>query len=365
MFSILKDKFFTNHVQTNKTYYTGAMIKMTGIEQNETSLALTNSFNTLVMNPVDTEETVNVQLEYERETRKENQWVIDRYLPQVNEELLNNIGDSSEMKISESTALSIFWDKNVSILAESRNAIGTAEELEYRYLWIARKNCADAINSLYKREVGEQLSYLNKWYIDALTKNKENLLKAIAAGKFISTEYNFQKLTESGEKKFYSGEDFYRRNSEDEDTFCRKFYKREHNILDVSVFNEWEIKSHTVLFQKDTKNLKYGWKYGCFINAGAPAVVATFKVTSPEAIADLCNCKVSDLPELLQHFNTSREFCDGNYILKNMDLMDWAIRNHIADFESTVSVLLSKKAYNNLLKENNMPPNKIWLNNNE
>jgi hypothetical protein len=62
MMSILKDKFFNNHIQTEKTYYTGGMIEMAGIEQKEYSLAIKRDYEILDMDRISKREAVDCKI---------------------------------------------------------------------------------------------------------------------------------------------------------------------------------------------------------------------------------------------------------------------------------------------------------------
>ena len=92
-------------------------------------------------------------------------------------------------------------------------------------------------------------------------------------------------------------------------------------------------------------------------------IIASINVSGPQAIADVCGCKIEDLPDLLQHYSPVKELSYGNYIISNIDPMDWIIRNHLASLNFNIGILLSKSSYNDICKKYGTKPNKIWLNN--
>lgn len=138
-------------------------------------------------------------------------------------------------------------------------------------------------------------------------------------------------------------------------------------MLSISLWQEvdnfYSSRRKQLFFQKDTKGLKYGWNYGCYINNKKPVIIASIDVSGPQAIADVCGCKIEDLPDLLQHYSPVKELSYGNYIISNIDPMDWIIKNHLASLNFNIGILLSKSSYNDVCKKYGIKPNKIWLNN--
>lgn len=365
MMALIRDKFFEDHVQTGETYYTGAMIMMEGIEQKEYAFAIRDNYSSIEMKRLSKEDTLNADLKYDRESRGENRWVVDRYIDKVNDSMLNGLSNSDFEDVSYETAISVVDKGNISKLNENYSTIATREELEYRQKWNSRYNLAQSINVLFKKEWDEKRSELEDWYKNALMNNLEELLKAVAFGEFIAEERNYQKLTEKGKEKWQAGEKYSSFSLDGEIiSFGRELNKRDINILKVEEYeddNYYLRRKSTMLFTKDTKNLRATFRYGCVVNGDKATVQAHFKVTSPETMAKLCGIEACDLPDLLRNWNSEKEFFDGNPILSNIDPMDWVIENHGYDFQADVLIILGKKAYNDLRKKYNLPPNKFWL----
>jgi hypothetical protein len=365
MMSILKEKFFDNHIQTDEIYYTGGMIEMEGIEQKEYSLAIKKDFTVLELNRMDKKEAIDCDIKYSRPSRGETKWIVERYINEIDDDLINSIAEDDYTTVEQSTEIIVAdTKKQIERLNENYSTIATKEEFEYRHKWISRYNIAKATNILFEKEWRKVRCELEEWYKKTLEDNLENILKAIAFGEFITEEHDWQKLTESGKAKFARGEK-YSIFSIDKDTvtFGRELNVRDINILSIQPWNEessYAIRDCTMLFKKDRRNLKIGWHYGCVVDGKNPGVVAIFNVTSPKAIADLCGLKIEDMPVFLQHYCKTSSFHDGNCILDNIDPMDWVINNYISEFSAKVGVVLSKTTYNNLRKKYGLKPNKIW-----
>lgn len=363
MFSLLKDKFFDNHTETDKLYYTGAMLDIPGIEKVKTSLIVSN-YNSFSIERMTVDKSINKKIKYYHESVGLSSWIVERYKNQINDEIINRLSDKKFESLEMSTAVSVFDKKNIEVIGEIYGTIGTKEDFEYRNAWMNRYNIANAINHLFKKEVEEKKDEIISWFRNAIENNMERILECIAKGELVTTEYQYSKLTDEGERKFYAGEKI---SYSDENSFNKTCcYKRKNNMLSIRVWNEinslYSSKQEQLFFQKNKKGLKYGWNYGCYINNKSPIVIASIKLDGPEAIADICGCSVDDLPELLQHYSPIRELSYGNYIIDNLDPMDWVIKNHLSDLNFNVGILLSKSAYNDICKKYGTKPNKIWLN---
>lgn len=365
MFALIKEKFFDNHIETGKQYYTGAMLEIPGITKNETSLAIVKDYDSVIIDKMSIDDTINKKLEYSHESVGLTSWIVDRYKNQVSEELLNKISNEKHEKVSASTAVAVAGNDKLDIIGEVYTTIGTKEDFDYRHAWLNRYNLACAIDYLFKKEIEERTSELISWYRNAVENNMEMIFEAIAKGELITTEYRYNKLTEDGEKKFYNGEHVDYRDEDCFDKTCN--YQRKNNMLSISLWQEvdnfYSSRRKQLFFQKDTKGLKYGWNYGCYVNNKKPVIIASIDVSGPQAIADVCGCKIEDLPDLLQHYSPVKELSYGNYIISNIDPMDWIIRNHLASLNFNIGILLSKSSYNDICKKYGIKPNKIWLNN--
>ena len=88
-------------------------------------------------------------------------------------------------------------------------------------------------------------------------------------------------------------------------------------------------------------------------------MVGIFRPKTAEALAILCGCDVSALPDVLQHW-TQADLYEGNPILDRIDPMGWVVENPWRNLGLDVAIYLSKRAYNQLRKGLDLPPNRFW-----
>jgi hypothetical protein len=263
-----------------------------------------------------------------------NRWMEDRYGHLISEEHLNLL-DDGKIKCLLSPRDGAENDKGTGLVEPRRRSnlltaydpteFGTKEEILKDYKWHARHNQAVAVNQAAHEEFREKKDEVFQWYESHVRANVEVLKAAIGKGEFI-TEGQLERAsfdwTKPGPK----------------------------NILNVFTNEKgrhycprWGL-NRVVLFGRTD-----GGTCFCFETGLKASVFAEFEPRTPQAIADLCGCKVEDLPFFLQYRYENDPYT-GNHLLERVDPMEWAVENPWKKLDLRVVFLMTRKVYNGLRK---------------
>ena len=88
----------------------------------------------------------------------------------------------------------------------------------------------------------------------------------------------------------------------------------------------------------------------CYFTGKYASVMATINPNCAKAIADICGLAVSELPDVLQNFNTVPPY-SGNSILSTLDPMDNIKDPFSKRFNPKISIYMGKRYLNKLRKE--------------
>ncbi len=138
----------------------------------------------------------------------------------------------------------------------------------------------------------------------------------------------------------------------DYDRFKNALEFIDYKDYDYSLRRESRIRLNGV---KDDKEV-------CYITNSKPYAVVRIKVNNVAAIAGVCGCRISELPDFLRHWKNDRWY-GGNSILNCLDPLDWSIKNSWYDTPMNVDIILSKSGYNKIRKQFGLPPKQLLLNN--
>ena len=168
--------------------------------------------------------------------------------------------------------------------------------------------------------------------------NIENLLKAVACGSF---ETQWLENHPLGFKII------------DED----KLSSVTKNILTISTIEKCRWSGNGILFHRMSHS---GYDRTCYLTGSPIFIRAYFTPNNAQALADLCNCSVEKLPDVLQYWTNDSRY-SGNYILNRVDPLEWVVENPWQGLNLTVEIELSKAGYNQLRKREGLGPNKFWI----
>lgn len=353
MFSLIKEKFWDKGFRTKELSYTGEMVANQGaLTSTMKSLSIQN-YQVLELNPIKNEEVSTEELKdnWSSTPTGKNKWMEDRYGDKVNETILNLIGHNqqvpllgesqtvheiSKQEFDERARFSTSDDvSHRELMKLDSSLFGTKEEIHKNQLWTARYNKALLLQQEANKEFKERKQEIRTFYAESIEKNKDNILKAIAKGEMIAPTYEH-----------------------DWGTFGDNPNTKDKNILR--------------LLKEDDRSFVSTWRcaklstpredghYGCYVNGGKATIVAHFKPKTPKALAMLCGCEISELPDVLQFWNKA-EIYSGNHLIGNIDPMEWVVKNPWEEIKFDLEVFLSKSGYNQLQKQYGVPANKFWL----
>lgn len=261
-----------------------------------------------------------------------NRWMEDRYGHLINEEFLNLLDDGKVKRLSAPDRAVLkkieklglrSWCGDARLTAYDPTEFGTKEEILKDYKWHARHNQAVAVNKAAHEEFVEKKDEVFSWFESHVRANAEALKAAIGVGEFI-TEGQIQKSAFDWTKPAPSNILHIFTNERGRHS-CPRF-----GLNEIVIFGAMGRDAHF-----------------CFESGLKASVFAEFKPKTPQAIADLCGCKVDDLPFFLQHRYENEPYT-GNNILDRVDPMEWVADNPWKELDLRVVFMMTKRVYNGL-----------------
>lgn len=340
VFSHLNEKFFKENYKTKELSYTPKMMMETDYllkEAEEKGIVLYGYQGIEV--PKLTKEnmrTENVKNQFAYEPSNKNDWLIERYpvsdslfdvLPNENETLMLTDGSGNDVQ-------------SLTLSKMNPSYFGDEERLTKDRIYMARYNLARAINIQVQKEYSERKEEVLDWYEKAVRKNLPTLLEAMAKGRFLVDDKDSATLRAGGWSMRQS------------DGNILYMFDRKKDSYTFGMQNTRFMGRSSV----------YG-KYTCALNDTAASFIGQFHPTNASMLANLCGCDVSELHELLQHWQSHKgpSGYSGNPILSRVDPMEWKIKNPWEELNLDVRVYLSKSGYNALCKEHGFDKDMFWL----
>lgn len=353
MFSLIKEKFWDKAYRTKELSYTGEMVvNQEALTASMNSLNI-QSYQSLGLSPIKNEEVSTEQLQdnWSDTPTGKNKWMEERYGESINEDILNLIGHNqqvpllgesqtvheiSRVEFEERSRFKMSDDvSDKELMKLDSSMFGTKEEIQKNQLWTARYNQALMLQQEADREFEAREQEIRDFYNERVEGNRENLLKAIAHGEMMVLNHKYVPGAFGDDPVAERGNILHLYKEEDRD-YMRSYRRKK------------------LFTPRSDKH------YGCYINGGKVTVVAHFEPKTPEALAMLCGCEVSELPDVLQMWGNA-DLYSGNHRLSNVDPMEWAVKNPWKAITFDVEVLMSKSAYNELQRKYGVPANKFWL----
>lgn len=352
MFTLIIQRFWGENVQVEELSYTGEMLLKSETLLDKAERAnLPVLANTGLQAQTITRDSISQEIAAEDEIGKTyeltHDWMEKRYGPKVSNEALNLTsvkGVTPALSLNTSGQVVVMDDSlekdRTSVMVFGAHGYPTtrfakASELEKDRKFLARATYADAINKMAKREHDQRESEIRRWFDEAVRANKDSLISyaggddiwILAEGKdCIGTVYNNRAACKSNGR----GDNFH------------QFMRR------VEVGGEHNFWGATELFSWD------GSKHRCVVTGAKASYFVGFSPTNAIELAVVTGCDVSDLPDVLQHWNI-RDTRTGNSILNRIDPVAWKVEDPWRKMNFNSVLALSKRGLAQLQKDVKLP----------
>lgn len=100
----------------------------------------------------------------------------------------------------------------------------------------------------------------------------------------------------------------------------------------------------------------------CIFSAKTPGVVIEIVPENIEQLAQICDCKVSDLPEQIQRWKKNNHRYTGNSLLNRLDPLSYMVGDPFMEMSFSITILVSKKEYLAICDEAGVPKDEFWKN---
>ena len=344
MFSLIEERFWKQGYQAPELSYTGGMLALSAGNTG----ALVAAYPRLEAEPVAAGDvTTDAMLgEWRRAPTQQNRWLEERYEHLVPEQVLNLIGDDDSVPMltdgneithltvkeyEEATRFTHHPDVGRKLAALDTTSFGSREKIIADQHWTARYNKAVVIQRAAEAEYKARKNEVLEAYRSLVTANADRLLAAIARGELLAPAHRYKTEGFGDEKE-----------------------PTDQNMLRVGILDALPSWNCTRV-----PTPPRGTWPTCYVNGTKASIVGVFHPKTAEALAILCGCDVSDLPDVLQHW-TQASLYEGNPILQRIDPMEWVVENPWRNLGMGVAIYLSKRAYNQLRKDLDLPPNRFW-----
>lgn len=361
LFDLIAAKFDREDYKTPDLSYTGEMIVTPHALVEPTSAIVRHGQYTPLTLPPLTLEATTPELAGNERPLGHNAWLEDRYRHRVPEILLDVVGERRALEVGKQVTKLLSGQLEKAVLPALRKQpgtfgwssdrraeplvpkaldpsyFGTAGDVARTRAWYARLNLIKGVQRLATMEFAVKRDLIMSWYRKRLEKNMAFLWKAAAHGELLAP--TSQWLSEKGHG--FPSED--------------KLHWKEDNIL-----RQKSAPKYNPFHPRDCVQFG-GWdpdrcQNVCAIDPPTRAnVFFDIQPDNPRALALLMGIPEKKLPWPLQHW-TTREPYTGNPILSRIDPQDSHLDNPWRHLDLSVSITLSRRAYNGLRKQHGLPP---------
>ncbi|EAV6402360.1 hypothetical protein E8K60_22990 [Salmonella enterica] len=364
MFELIADKYWQQGWQAKALSYTAEMIASPALLAEKATLAgmpvLQSQLLTLPELMVEEfcadgfHQTIDAA-----DGGKPHNWLVARYGQKVSPEVLNLVKNDEHVhylhsvKSGHSRSLSALstvidvhqiasmprreyarlasWEKEGRYELTPLSAVqfGEAGKLDSDRRYIARYNFAKAVTRLADAEYERTHEEIKAWWQTSLEHNAERLC-AMATEEIIwLDDIRRQSVSPAHPVDHILGRSaFMNRYASQEDANRNSHYFAEHYLT-----------------------AGYDKGYLCYLMGSRASWFIHFRPRTSCDLAVMAGCRVDELPEVLQHWSDDKDY-RGNAILDRIDPAAWAIRDPWSrNFRGTVTLALSKRAMNRLMKE--------------
>lgn len=355
MFELIVEKFWRRGFKAPALSYTAEML---GSEAVLIEFAKTANLPVPAYQPVSlpalTKHDVSADASTEEEIGKKyhepNRWMEERYGERVPDGLLNLLGAPEQVFVLEhktGEAASVDpnfysltdWQKSDLLAGRKQlekldaTSFGSREQIAADRKFIARANFATRINVLAKEEFESSKDEIFAWYRERVEANASVLLRwcgntEIWVDDGVHPCFSHHEGCVSAVRSVEVNPSGFHSPTH----LTRRFFMRHHLATDERLY-------HTGLTigqrGEDGRPL-------CYLNGTKASYWALFYPGNPEELALLAGCSISDLPDVLQHWNQLRSYT-GNSILSRVDPMLWRVKNPWLKLNLSVRIAFSKR----------------------
>ncbi len=361
LFDLLAAKFDRDDYKTPELSYTGEMVVAPHALVDATNaIVLAGQYKPLVLPPL-TARTATPELAGNEKPLGHNAWLEDRYRDRVPEVLLDVVGGRAALSAGKEAAKLlpgkikehdlpavrkqpgvIGWgpDRRLAQLvpqALDPTYFGTAKDVERTRAWYARVNLIKGVQRLATAEFAAKHAMITSWYQKRIERNMPFIWKAVACGELVAPTTVWKSDEDHGfpaedELRWKTGNILRQKTA----PLYNPFHPR-----DGVQFGGWD---------EDRR------QNTCAIDPPTRANVFTnIQPDNPRALALLMGIPEKKLPWPLQHWTTHEPYT-GNSILDRIDPQDSRLDNPWRHLDLSISIALSKRAYNRLRKEHGLSP---------
>lgn len=363
MLDLIVERFWKEGYQAPALSYTGEMIKcLPAFVEGAKSIGLPAiRHEPLRLDPLTVDEVAQSKGNWKSGHGK-NDWMARRYHHEVVEEAMNLVSlpnhkllllDKSDSGIKDRIVVgtsSTMGDdgRAVEMRALDASSFGTREELHQDRLFCARFNYAQQIGRLAQLEFEARRDEVKSWVRERVLENQTCLLSmATARHVYLQTPYGSRGtfddvgITWHGD---YKG------------VFSKRFMAR--YDLGTELKRDYiyaYLGEEKLIFRGGGQG--FPWKNGfptCCLTDGPANSMIEFVPETPEDLAFLCGCEVTELPDVLQHWTLYEKYV-GNSILSRIDPLEWACKNPWRRLSFKVIFFLSKRSMNSIMKSCSFP----------
>jgi hypothetical protein len=363
LFDLVAGKFDRDDYKTPQLSYTGEMVVAPHVlVEAQSAIVCAGQYKPLVL-PKLTVATTTPKLAGNKKPLGHNTWLEDRYRDRVPEILLDVVGERQALDVGKQVTKILPGKIKDADLPEIRRQpgvmrwgvgwriepiapkaldpsyFGTAKEVERTRAWYARVNLIKGVQQLALADFVAKQVLILAWYRKRVERNMAFIWKAVACGELVAPVTTWKSHEDHG----FPAED--------------KLRWKTGNILSqkqAPKYNPFHPRDGVVLFGGWDRERGYNV---CAIDSHARANFFTqIQPDNPRALALLMGISETKLPWPLQHWTTHEPYT-GNSILDRIDPQDSQLDNPWRHLELSISISLSKRAYNRLRKEHGLPPN--------
>jgi len=362
LFDLVAAKFDRDDYKTRELSYTGEMVVTPhALVETTSAIVALGQYKPLIL-PKLTVTTATPDLAGNKTPLGHNAWLEDRYRDRVPEVLLDVVGARRALEAGKEAgkllpggvkgerlpALRqqpgvITWGGSDMRLAElapmalDPTSFGTRETIEKNRAWYARQNLVKGVQRLATAEFAAKYKLIVAWYRARIERNMPFIWKAVATGQLIAPVTEWMSREDHG----FPSED--------------KLRWKERNILSqkqAPKYNPFYTPRQSISFGGWDKDKNHNV---CALDPPTRATVFTnISPDNPRALALLMGISEKKLPWPLQHW-TTREPYTGNSILDRIDPQDSRLDDPWRHLDLSLTITLSKRAYNRLRKEHDLP----------
>jgi hypothetical protein len=365
LFDLIATKFDKDDYKTPALSYTGEMVVAPhALVEATSAIVLTGQYKPLVL-PSLTVLAATPELAGNEKPLGHNAWLEDRYRDHVPEILLDVVGERAALDVGKQVTKllpgkikdadlpavrkqpgTFGWgpDRRLEPLvpqALDPSYFGTAKDVERTRAWYARMNLIKGVQRLASAEFAAKHALILSWYRKRIERNMAFIWKAVACGELVAPTTAWKSCEDHGfpsedELRWKKGNILRQKQAPKYNPF--------HPSRGVVEFGGWDHDRHYNV---------------CALDPPTRANVFTeISPDNPRALALLMGIPENKLPWPLQHWTTHEPYT-GNSILDRIDPQDSRLDDPWRHLDLSISIALSKRAYNRLRKEHELPHKEV------